>query len=87
MAVSASSAKFVSQCLFLVCRLYLGPLFSRSSFGDGYVCVIDQPGEEGVGVCWGVVVCCWVSLSNLLSSVLFLDLIVFWRLSSVRSWM
>jgi hypothetical protein len=33
MAVSASSAKFVSQCLFLVCRMYLVPLFSRSNSG------------------------------------------------------
>jgi len=31
MAVLASSSRFVSQCLFLVCRLYLGPLFSRFS--------------------------------------------------------
>jgi hypothetical protein len=31
MAVSASSVRFVSECLFLACRLYFGPLFSRSN--------------------------------------------------------
>jgi hypothetical protein len=87
MSVSASSARFVSQCLFLVCRLYLGPLFSRSnSVLEKFMSVLlTTLGKKGYF--WGVVVCCWVSPSNLLSSVLFLDLIVFWRLSSVRSWM
>jgi hypothetical protein len=31
MAVSASRVRFVSQCLFLVCMLYLGPLFRKSN--------------------------------------------------------
>ena len=51
MAVSASRARFVSQCLLLVCRLYLGPLFSRSNsvLEKGYGCVVDYSGKEGVG--------------------------------------
>jgi hypothetical protein len=86
MAVSASSARFVSQCLFFVCRLYLGPLCSRSNSGLEKVMsvLLTTLGKNGWGF-WGVVVSCWVSLSNLLSRVSYLDLIVFWRLSSTRS--
>jgi hypothetical protein len=86
-AVWASSARFVSQCLFLVCRLYLGPLFSTFNSGLEKVMsvLLTTLGKKGSGF-WGVVVCCWVSLSNLLCSVLYLDLFVSWRLSSIRSW-
>jgi len=78
MAVSASSARFVSQCLFLVCRLYLGPFFSRSnSVLDKVMSVLITTLGKMVWGFWVVFVCCLVSLSNLLSSVLFLYLIVF----------
>jgi hypothetical protein len=47
MAVSASTVRFVSQCLFLVCRF-------NSVLEKGYVCVVDYSGEERVGFfgCW-----------------------------------
>jgi hypothetical protein len=88
MAVSASSAGFVSQCLFPVYRLYLGPLFSRCSSVLEKIMslLLTTLGKKEWGF-MGVAVCCWVSLSNLLSTVLYLDLIIFWRLSSISSWM
>ena len=87
MAVSVSSARFVSHCLFFLCRLYLGPLFSRSSsvLEKLMLVLLTTLGKKGWGLL-GVVVCCWVSLSNLLSRILYLDLIIFWRFSSIRSW-
>ena len=88
MAVSVSSARFVSHCLFLLCRLYLGALFNRSNSVLERVMsvLLTTLRKKGWGFS-GVVVCCWVSLSNLLSRVLYLDLIVCWMLSSIRSWM
>ena len=56
MAVSVSSARFVSHCLFLLCRLYLGPFSGRSSSVlEKVMCVIDYSGEKGVGFIGG---CC-----------------------------
>jgi hypothetical protein len=88
MAVSVSSARFASHCLFLLCRLYLGPLFRRSSsvLEKVMFVLLTTLGKKGWGF-MGVVVYCWVSLSNMLSRVLYLNLIVSWRLSSIRSWM
>jgi hypothetical protein len=88
MVVTVSSARFVSHCLFPVCWLYLGPLFNRSNsvMENVMSLLLTTLGKKGWGFS-GLVVCCWVSLSNLLSRVLYLDLIVVWRLSSVRSWM
>jgi hypothetical protein len=87
MVVSVSSARFVSHCLFLVCKFYLGALFNRSNSVMEKVMsvLLTALGKKG-WVFSGLAVCCWVSLSNLLSSFLYLDLIVFWRLSSIRSW-
>jgi hypothetical protein len=73
MAISASKARLVSQCLCLLCRLYLGPFFSKvSSFLEKAMSVLFTNLRRKE---WGsllVVVCCWVSQCNLLSSVLYL---------------
>ena len=78
----------MSQCLLLVRRFYLGPLFSRSnSLLEKVMSVLlTTLGKKG----WVFGGCCLLfgeSVSNLLSGVLYLDLIVFWRLSSIYSWM
>ena len=58
-AVSAYKARLVGQCLFLWCRLYLGPLFGRtSSFLEKVMSVLFITlGKMGWGSL-GVIVCC-----------------------------
>ena len=46
--------------------------------------VVYYSGKEGVGL-FGVIVCCWASLCNLSSRILYLDPIVFCSLSSIVS--
>ena len=40
-ADSTSSARLVNQCLFLLCRLYLGPLFNNArSFAENVMSML-----------------------------------------------
>ena len=94
-AVSASKARLVSQCLsFLcrlvsqclsfLCRLYLGSLFSRDSlFLEKAMSVLFTTLGKKVWGSLGVIVCCWASLCNLSSRVLYLDCSILCSLSSV----
>ena len=65
-AVPASKARLVSQCLLLCCRLYLGPLLSKAiSFLEKVMSVLFITlGKKGWGSL-GVIVCCWASLWSL----------------------
>ena len=85
-AISASKASLVSQCLSFLCRLYLGPLFSKdSSFLEKVMSVLFPTLQKKVLGCLGVIVCCWASLCNLSLRVLYLDPFVLCSLSSIVS--
>jgi hypothetical protein len=64
MAVSVPSAKFVSQCLFLLCRLYLGPLFGRSSsvLEKVMFVLLTTVRENGGGVSFILMACAFRSV-------------------------